>query len=295
MNEVTTITIQDQIKDASLKPELVDLIEVSEPYFALRNVRTIENKVIADVPIQLVKHDENADISLAEVGRHLAILGSLCVANANPQKSKHYYLATDGYFERCCNKSCEATEFIGTATLISINRKVGQVYAELLTPDGRLVFKTTLSYAIISETLFHRLYNSHKKSSIPAKDNNPYKVPIELKNISLSYEKCSAEIGEVKQEQCLGHFDYFPALPVARIGAVLTALSGEHFNYIQNKNSRYCIKTAEIHAKAFIFAGDSIEIESHIQSGKKNDSITIKSAANSNNCKEAATLVCTFY
>lgn len=282
-------------KEAVARPDLIRLIDVSHPYFALTQVRQIGQMIMANIPVDLHDHNEQTDISMAEVGRHLAILGSLAMAEANPKKEKHFYLATEAILERTTAANSGATWFIGSAKTESINRKEGEVHAELSTPDGLLLYNVKVKYAIIPVTIFQRLYANNKLSGTPVPVNNPYKNAIKLNHLTRDLQNCSASIEKIKPEQCAGHFEDFPALPVACIGGALATLAGEHHNYLMQQNNRYCFKKAIIHANSFVFANNSIKLESTIEAGKEEDDLVIKVVAHSESCKNATTLRCSLF
>src|SRR5918995_197603 len=81
--------------------ELFSRIEVCPPYFALTDVRrTDDGGVSAQVRICQSLGDEIGPVSAAETGRHLAILGSVAAAFANPSAKRHFYLAFDAELRR---------------------------------------------------------------------------------------------------------------------------------------------------------------------------------------------------
>ena len=87
----TNNLIQLNLMTLQLEQPLTDLICTSPPYYALQALETI-----GDTSMQCRIRFENryftdaSPFDPAEVGRHLAILGSCLVAQHNPVLTKHY-------------------------------------------------------------------------------------------------------------------------------------------------------------------------------------------------------------
>jgi 3-hydroxymyristoyl/3-hydroxydecanoyl-(acyl carrier protein) dehydratase len=276
--------------------ELQSLIAVRPPYFALKQIHKANQTVFAEFNTDFQSTEENSNMSLAEVGRHMAILGSLAVANSNPVKNKHYYLASYGEFERVSKKPYNEQEYKGYMTTVEFNRKKALATGQLMTMDGEVIYEVKVGYSILSSGLFERMFKDQRQETpIPA-NYNPYHNPITFDNKFITPNFCYATIKNVGIDMCLGHFDNFPALPVARIGGALVALAGYNHNmYLSLGNARYCIRKAIIKAESFVFAGESLSIESEIDKENTHNEIVIQTKASTDKVEDAVTLSCWFY
>ncbi len=256
------------------KNELTKLIEVTPPYFALKNIIIDkEGYITAGFQIEMTEHEEIPCISLSEVGRHIAILGSLAMAQENPVKEKHYYLACDAWFDRLHSLPIESKNCRIRAKVTDINRKGGTIHGQLFTEDGTLTYNSEVKYTTINYKIFERKFRSKFIKDNPKNKENPYtqKTLINFKN--KTKETCTATIDAIEPKDCLGHFDNYPAMPVARISGAMFEASGIHYNLLRNSNEKYCIKRVEMHADSFIFAGENAKIKTTIVNNSPDNTI----------------------
>jgi hypothetical protein len=144
---------------AKEEKDLQSLIAVTEPYFALSNTKiTPKGFLTANFQVELKKHNEIPNISLSEAGRHLAILGSLALANSNTRKERHYYLATEAVFERVHALPVFSDTYKGIVKTYSIDKKGGEVIGQVLTENDEIIYEAVIRYVIIHERIFERLH-----------------------------------------------------------------------------------------------------------------------------------------
>jgi hypothetical protein len=267
--------------------ELRKLIAVTEPYYALSNLHQHDDVLAATLPLQQTNHLEPFGMGIPEIGRHMAILGSLALANANPVKEKHYYLATHAIVERMHNKPGSGGNYFGKVKVVQFNKRTGQITGELFNNFGELYCTIEVTYSVLHELVFNRMFAKEGQTTNDNIQINPYANPSTLYNLKLGIENSFASLGTIQKEHCVGHFKNFPALPIARLGGALTSLSGLHYNFIRNSTDRYCIRKAEIHAKTFVFAGRNIELFSQIVESNTADNMCIESYANTTDCCRA--------
>ncbi len=285
---------QIQKEEICLEDYLKSLIEVTEPYYALTNLSIDEENILkADVNKQLDCDHEVKGMSYSEAGRHLAILGSLALANSNPLKEKHYYLATKAYVKRVYQQAYDEIEHVGYMSTIHFDRKKGIAKGYLNTKTGKKIYTITVEYQVLSGRLFERMFKQHKQVTPCIEGYNPYRERIPLFDLKTDKESCSATLGVINKDICVGHFDDYPALPVARIAQVLTSIAG-----IQNNASGLQepmkIKHVILYAKSFLFAGESMSVKSVLESStESSDENVIDTFAFSNDDTEySARLTC---
>ena len=274
---------QTKVHDSKLA-ELRELIAVTEPYYALSDLYLHDNVLSAAVPLELTDHMEPFGMAIPEIGRHMAILGSLALANANPKKEKHYYLATHAIVERKHDKPGGDGMYFGKVKVQSINKRLGEITGELYNPFGELFCTIEVKYSILHEMVFNRMFSNVRQTSSIKTTKNPYTSTSQLYNINLGDKISNASLGIIKKESCAGHFKDFAALPIARLGGALTSLSGLHHNFICGSNKKYCIRKAEIHAKSFVFAGKKLNLFTQLINSSNNKEICIESFANTTEC-----------
>ena len=90
------------------KEDILDLIDIEEPYYALQNEHEImvgdgttgeQEGFVCSVHREMPVSRENGGISFGEVGRHSAAAASVAAALKNPKKSRHHYLASEYFWE----------------------------------------------------------------------------------------------------------------------------------------------------------------------------------------------------
>jgi hypothetical protein len=258
MNDSLNVKLEDAIID------LRELIDVTEPYFALLGLGYDGDAgVSAEFIIEHKDHFETPLLSLSEAGRHTAILGSLALANVNPCKEKHYYLACDAVFDRVHDKLVVADKCKLEAKVISIDKRKGVVECKLYSNEGVLTYEAEVCYAIIHHATFNRKFKHHYVETNYSPSLNPYTHRTTMQMGVSNYKSCVASIDLINVDDCAGHFNNFPALPVARISGAMFEVSGIHYNLIRGLDKDYCIKRVEMHSEAFIFAGNSVKIATH--------------------------------
>jgi hypothetical protein len=225
----------------------------------------------------------------------MAILGSLAMANANPRKEKHFYLATDAIFERVNARPTSTNMCKGIVKADFLDKKQGVASGFLLSENNEIIYTAEIRYAIIHEVVFERLFRDKKVETNPIFLGNPYAFKTNFYTEHISENGCVASINVIKKEDCAGHFDNYPALPVARLGGVMTDLSGMHYNTIRKSDDKFCVRKAVIHAESFIFAGSSVKITTKVGASTTDKGTLIESYAQTNDKCNAAELKCWFF
>ncbi len=284
------------IEEIKFEDYLKSLIEVTEPYYSLENLTIESGEVLkAKVKKQLFCEHEVKGMSYSEAGRHLAILGSLALANSNPVKEKHYYLATKAYVVRTHQDAYNDVQHIGYMKTVSFNRKKGVAEGYLTTEDGTQVYTIKVEYQVLTNALFQRMFKQHIQETTYTEGYNPYKETIALYNLITSKEECSATLGVIDKKICVGHFDDYPALPVARIAQVLTSIANIQNQQINKSPQPIKIKRVILYADSFLFAGETMSVKSQYEerNAESSDDIIIDTFAyKNNNTNHSARLTC---
>lgn len=285
INFLNTKTTQIKGSESLFDVTILNHISVQKPYFALRNLKSVEEFVYADFTTELITNYEVGPIGAAEVGRHMAILGSVVLSKENPKKERHHYLATDAIIKRCSLRVSTNYNLRSRARMVSLNRKKGVVIGEIFDADGSTLFTIEVTYMILGKSIFERMFEEHRNETTFDEGFNPYKDDTEFFDLKVDIESCSATIGVVKPEHCPGHFRNYPALPVARMGTAMGKIGGIHFTHLNpSEKKQYCISGAELHAKQLVFTGEEVKFRTEIANPNHENGMIIRVVAYTDSC-----------
>jgi hypothetical protein len=254
----------------SLYSYIKDLICTSRPYYALRNLQQLTDTILqCEILVENYGHKEDCLISAAEAGRHLAILGSCVLAANNQVEAKHFYLATAATLVRSADVALinpaqygKPVRLICRAELIQVGKKSGSVATSIYTPDGLTIYELQVEYKVMTAELFAKLFSASRLDNTDWAPN-PYTAPVPLKDLLYTDREFSASLGVIRKEQCVGHFDHYPALPVAVLSSSLMDLAGTHLRHITNNQAlRYTPVHVNLQADRLAFAGEEVFIKS---------------------------------
>jgi hypothetical protein len=270
--------VREITKQQHVEVDLKDLICVSAPYLALENIQLLPSGIVqAEVQAENLLSGEATWISAPEAGRHLAILGSCALALQNPQKEKHYYLATHALVERAKdlngilgkNRSAAPLLLQAAALHLDLAQKKGKCSTKICTPAGQLIFSIEVSYQVLKGTLFQKLFQKHMIPDLHTKLPNPYTANPAITELLYVDDRLSANLGVVQASQCIGHFDKYPALPIAILCAGMARLGGMHLQYkLQQPDLQYAVKYADLSAFRLAFAHEEVRIASQFETEK---------------------------
>lgn len=252
----------------SLNKELIQLIGVTSPYFALTNLSVdYEGYLCADAPIEMKEDSEYGSISLSEVGRHMGVLGSLAMANKNTVKEKHYYLIKEVCFDTLNTDLIEREQFLIRARVIQISKKGGTVHVQLFTDKGTLQYSGEINYTIIH----HRVFERRFRYAIKGVENiygkylkNPYTQSTSIYFHKKRLESFTAYINYIDPNDCIGHFHNYPVLPASRICEAIQKVTEKHYGLLHSDDSKYYLKSIELNAYSFIPAGENAKIVTNV-------------------------------
>jgi predicted thioesterase len=204
------------------KEHVLQRICVRPPYFALEHLSLEGERLTAytraETPIAL----EPAPMSAAELGRHAAISGLSLVALLQKDDDRRYYLAQKAECDYFKSDAPFGVAVKFEAKLLEMDKRSAQVIVTA-SIDGQAIASFTICYSILTERTFERLFARYQKPTYPSP--NPY-----ANLLSEAYER-----GEMWAETCVtipawacvGHFDGYPALPVAMLMSQLSYLAGQ--------------------------------------------------------------------
>ncbi len=264
--------------------DLFTRIGVRDPYFALRTVAAFrEGTLEAEVPIQLASEQEIGPITAGEAARHLGLLASCALAEANRDRSLHYYLARTATLVRTAASST-ATRLEGRASGELVGSDAGRAHASLHLRGGGTLFELDVEFSVLSAARFHKLFEGAKrdlrKASRPPvlerrhsgelkiMRSNPYGAPLELSNMDLSpgADLIEATFGPIPPGACSGHFPMYPVLPTGIVMSALSQLCGELLRR-RKGDVKYLVRHAEARADNLALVGETVRFEARYVGG----------------------------
>jgi 3-hydroxymyristoyl/3-hydroxydecanoyl-(acyl carrier protein) dehydratase len=264
--------------------ELYARICVRDPYFALREVsEVVEGEVLARVPVEQEPEAEASPITAAEVGRHLAILGSCAASRVNRKEGQHYYLARRARLERLHEGPLPrfSEPLWGSARAEFTDKRSATARTLLASPTGQPLFSLEVEYNVLSAAAFSRLFQGARQEmrrepraergprngtpgDFAALRQNPYRTALPLRDFVRDGECLKATLGPVRAEQCKGHFALHPVLPVAVVMSGLSGLAGALLRQLLgNESARYLVTWGEVRADNLAYAGETVTFGSH--------------------------------
>ncbi len=255
------------------KDFLFQKICVSEPYFAMNELIYSDHKIVqASFIIENIGFPESFSLSSGEAGRHLAILGSCALALINPDPEKHYYLAVEAVggnsnvakaVHRCLDRKNKKFIVQSKAISLDLRKKSGQAEAKIFNAHGLEVSSLIITYKVFRNDLFKRLFKRFYIENAMNMAANPYTDNYPLKDVVYSNNVLTGKTGIIRPEQCAGHFDEYPALPVAMLCSLLFEMAGRHYMHKVNRNDvKYCVDRILLTANRLASAGEFLLLQS---------------------------------
>jgi hypothetical protein len=243
--------------------DLRALICVREPYFALRGLIVAEAEVQANIAVEQPVGRERGVIAAAEAGRHLAILGACALARVNPVRERHYYLATNAVLS-CVDPMGTAgiKPLVGRATAFFESKRKGRAHCVLLSWNGGQLFDLEVGYAVLTESVFERLFAGARLDSAHVSERNPHARPLPLTGLAVRDRSASFLLPCLDANMCTGHFEGYPLLPVAIVMRTLSDLAGALLQYISGSSDvTYVVQRAEVEAHNFAKPSEALLFE----------------------------------
>ncbi|WP_444957196.1 hypothetical protein [Microbulbifer sp. ZKSA002] len=272
--------------DSSSVEGVEDLIEVKFPYFALEALHfDVDGWLVAKVPVQCQSTYESSLMDVAEIGRHLAILGSCFGALANPVRSKHYYLARKADLKTYDSfvSDMRPDYLLARTKAVFASKRELVAEAELLDPAGEVAARLNVKYHVMRERSFHKIYSDSIHDITPViSDINPYSKSIDINVHNIDLMSLTASIGRVTPEMCMGHFDKVKALPVAIASQSLIKSCCIFLMRLTGEDSaRFIVTSADLCADNLALAGQDVDIKVELLD-VENDVFIVRTIATNN-------------
>jgi hypothetical protein len=237
---------------------LLPRICVRAPYFALHTLCSPEpGTALAWLAPEQPLGAESGPIAAAEVGRHLAILGSAAAASLAPDGNRRHYLARAAHFERMSGQQAPARKLVAEANARLIDTRAAIAHGMLRTASGAVTHRMSVEYALLGARTFERMFRARRRLVAPSA-HNPHADPLLFAIDALDERRARAGM-RFGADQCAGHFEGFPAVPVARLMQGLVTLAGHVFQQrVRDTHARYAVMRADMRATQLAFADDDL-------------------------------------
>lgn len=233
--------------------EMLERVCVRPPYFTLDDLSWEGEVFRATASAEAPALGEHGPMTAAELGRHAAIAGLCRAALEQTDGSRRYYLARRASCHYRASPAPYGSVVTFAAALQSLDKRHAQLRVEAAA-CGQLLATFELSYAVLTEATFGRLFQ-HRSAETPDVTATPYDRLL----------ACPYTAGEGWREQrfvvpaaaCAGHFEGYPALPVAVLMGQLSYLAGRE---CAEAGQRYRVLEGQIEASDLCWAGEEIAL-----------------------------------
>jgi hypothetical protein len=235
--------------DDPVVARLVRRVCVRPPYLAVGDVRIEGARMLAVARAESPAHGEIGPMPAAEVGRHAAIAGLLHAADGQRDDGRRYYLAREASCRYVANDAPYGTPVTFVSEVVEASKRACRVRV-VATVDAAPLATIELSYAILTEAAFGRLFRARAKPTPPAP--NPYGSLLATEYQG-GADWAEQIVPSLPVASCVGHFDGHPALPVAQLMGQLSYLAGR----LAGGDERpYRVVRGEIAADDLAWAGE---------------------------------------
>jgi hypothetical protein len=190
--------------------DLLERICVRPPYYALKNERFINNIFSAEATAELPQGLTIGPMRPGEISRHGAIAGSCAVALHQPDTDRHFYLATKATYQGFLTEAPYGSRVRFSAAVKEFEKRKARVEVHAYV-GASLLATLEVEYSILSVTLFERLNAQRKRATLRLEQLKPVgEYPVQWQG-----KTGIKVIPHIPLSACAGHFDDFPAAPVA--------------------------------------------------------------------------------
>ncbi|MFJ2992323.1 hypothetical protein [Pandoraea sp. NPDC087047] len=237
--------------------EICRRITVQPPYFAFKRLR--ENtlgEIYGEFIVEQPLGSETGPVTAAEIGRHLAILGSCAAAQIDHHLT--YYLATHASYIRLREPLIKTHGELlqANARVVRFNHRSLEV--DSYVSDGAPFARLTVRYQCLRESLFNRMFEGFRHHPIAVPEASPYVRPVPLSFDTPSATRLVAHSRQLSVNEFAGHFPNYPAWPVAILASCSLRVVGRLIEHRLGRSASYDVLTAELVAHKLIGAATAV-------------------------------------
>ncbi|UQN09072.1 hypothetical protein [Deinococcus sp. QL22] len=232
---------------------LLQRICVRPPYFALDNLRLHGELLSATAVAQRQISTESGPMQACEISRHAAICGLCVVALTFNDDDRRYYLARDAVYTGAANPAPYGAAVSFEARVVEQNKRHATAEITVTAGGADLAF-LRVTYTILGDASFKRLFRSKYSTSFAPLAGDRMPDP-PTGQFSRAGQTGVLTLDRVPEEACAGHFEHYPAMPVAVLMGQLGLVAGRLYG------APYRVEAATMTAMDFCWAGESARFE----------------------------------
>ena len=230
------------------------------PYFALEDLSFDGTELRAQAPTETDPGAELGPVSAAELSRHAVVAGLSAIALARPDTTRCYYLVS-GIDATLFPSNLPFGNRVRYAALATEQGPVGGAAQIEARVGSTLIGRLRVSYAVVTETLFTRLFARHCTATFGDVGSHKGYAPLD----AVGYEKHAAHARlPISTSACRGHFEQHPALPVSTLLGQLVRLTSTL------GNGSFRVASLRVRSQAVAWAGDELSLRVAKTSGQWN-------------------------
>lgn len=227
---------------------LLARICVRPPYFALRNIHLKDGLFVAYADAELPQGLALGPMRPGDLSRHSAIAGLCALATQQKDDQRRYYLATEATFTGYPTQVPYGSLLRFEAEVLELGKRNAKALITSYAHQERIA-TLEVEYSVLSSLLFERL-NAHRRRPTP----QVALEPVMVKDIEWRGNTGVYQIPALPASMCAGHFDDFPAAPVALLMDQLAQIAEQfvgHPSYIAS---------GHVSATQLCWAGDKVTL-----------------------------------
>lgn len=232
--------------DSAIAPSLLKRVGVRPPYFALTDIEIAGLEVRATAAAESPAFLELGPMPAAELGRHAAIVGLAATAAQQSDENRRYYLARRAECRYVPNAAPYGTSVRFNGRVVNRDKRSARAVIDA-TSNGAPLASFEVDYTVLTESAFERLFRTRSQPTPSAQ--SPYSSLL-----ATSWHGTTTVAEQVVESlpvgACVGHFDGYPALPVAVLMGQLSYLAGRLHEV------PYRVVRGEVEASDLVWAGE---------------------------------------
>jgi hypothetical protein len=242
-------------KTPSLVPEAVSMLSreavlaricVRPPYYALKNERSFRDVFTAEATAELSQGLALGPMRPGDISRHSAIAGSCAIALRQRDAQRRFYLANRATYQGFFLEAPYGSTVQFSAVVKELEKR--QAKAEIHAYVGAsLLAILEVDYSILTPVLFERL-NAHRRRTT---ERLGTLKPVGEYPVRWQGQTGIRVIPHLPMSACGGHFDDYPAAPVALLMDQLAQIAERSLGH-----SSY-IARGEVTSANLCWAGDT--------------------------------------
>src|SRR5690606_900659 len=226
--------------------DLLPRIGVRPPYFALSDIAWGRLELRATAVAESPPYQEAGPMPAAELGRHAAIVGLSLAASQQEDGRRRYYLARLAECRYPANPSPYGAPVRFHGRLLDLDKRKARAAIQA-TAGGAALASFEVDYTVLTESAFERLFRIRARHTPLTR--SPYGALLTNAWHGTS-DMAEQVVEELPIGACIGHFDGYPALPVAVLMGQLSYLAG------RVHDAPFRVVRGEVEASDLVWAGE---------------------------------------